>query len=244
MYGYRTPDKDRDKERWIGYVRVSTNIQDLGQQRLALEDWCTHNGVVMNEIIEVTCSSKATERERELDKLEKLIFAGTNLLVSELSRIGRDFFGILTFIKKIIDKKANVVFIKEGMTFSLNSTGVERTLLAMFADMAEDERHRISVRTKQALQALKAKGVILGNPKLDETRHYACVMAGVSHAERADAAASTYIDIINKAKEKGCVKYKQIAKYMNDERLITAKGNSWNTRAVSNLMKRLDISLL
>jgi DNA invertase Pin-like site-specific DNA recombinase len=43
-------------------------------------------------------------------------------------------------------------------------------ILHLFAALAEKERAMISARTKAALSAARARGVRLGNPRLDEAR--------------------------------------------------------------------------
>jgi hypothetical protein len=58
-----------------------------------------------------------------------------------------------------------------GLPFVVAELGsdVDPFILHLFAALAEKERALISVRTKAALAAAKARGVTLGNPRLAET---------------------------------------------------------------------------
>ena len=47
---------------------------------------------------------------------------------------------------------------------------VDPFVLHLFAALAEKERALISTRTRQALAAAKARGVVLGSPKLAQAR--------------------------------------------------------------------------
>jgi DNA invertase Pin-like site-specific DNA recombinase len=58
---------------------------------------------------------------------------------------------------------------------------VDPFILRLFAALAEKERALISVRTKAALAAAKARGVQLGNPKLAQVRKAAHAAAATSN---------------------------------------------------------------
>ncbi len=57
----------------IGYIRVSTDKQDLNKQRHLLLEHSQRLQIIINEFIEIEISSSKSARERKIDKLtEKL----------------------------------------------------------------------------------------------------------------------------------------------------------------------------
>ncbi len=69
---------------------------------------------------------------------------------------------VLEILKTAKDKGINVYSVKEGM--ELNGTIQSKIMSTMLALFSELERDFISQRTKEALRARKAAGVVLGRP--------------------------------------------------------------------------------
>ena len=53
----------------IGYIRVSTEKQDLEKQRHLLLDYAHQNQMLIDEFIEVEISSQKNRKERRIDDL-------------------------------------------------------------------------------------------------------------------------------------------------------------------------------
>ena len=89
--------------------------------------------------------------------------AGDILLASELSRLGRKLLEVMAILNHCVNTGVNVWTIIDN--FKLD-TGIQSKVLAFaFGLAAEIERNLISQRTKEALEAKRAAGVILGRPK-------------------------------------------------------------------------------
>ena len=73
-------------------------------------------------------------------------------------------------------------------------------ILHLFAALAEKERAMIAKRTKDALAAAKARGVILGGPKLNEAR----ALGHAALKANADRHAANVLPIIREALRAGC----------------------------------------
>lgn len=151
--------------RIIAYLRVSTNQQDLKNQRYEILEYAQRNGLQVNEFIEVEASSRKGTQERLIDHLFERLSAGDSVIVSELSRIGRSTVEVLTILNEMAAKQVTVTAIKQNLTISGNGDIQSKVMVTMFSLFAELERDLISERTKRALEAKKAAGVKIGRPK-------------------------------------------------------------------------------
>jgi len=146
----------------IGYIRVSTDKQDLSNQRHTLLEYANKNKIHIDDFVEIEISSKKDRSERRIDELVEKLNSGDTIFVTELSRLGRTMLEVMNIIDELEKKKVNIVFINQP---ELSSTGSHRKLLqAIYSYIAQTEREFISMRTRLSLQALKAKGVTLGRP--------------------------------------------------------------------------------
>jgi DNA invertase Pin-like site-specific DNA recombinase len=88
---------------------------------------------------------------------------GDQLVVTELSRLGRNLMQIMSILHGCMERDIQVFTIKER--YELGNNINSKVLAFAFGLSAEIERNLISQRTKEALARRKAEGVILGRPK-------------------------------------------------------------------------------
>jgi DNA invertase Pin-like site-specific DNA recombinase len=112
---------------------------------------------------------------------------------------------------------------------------VDPFVLHLFAALAEKERALISTRTRQALEAAKARGVTLGSPKL----HVARKSAMASIKAGADKHAANILPIIKEAQRAGATTLRQIAQALNARGVATARGGQWHAMSVKNMLDRV-----
>ena len=147
----------------IGYIRVSTEQQDLDKQRHLLLEYAHQQQLQINEFIEVEISSRKTQRERRITEIIERLQSGDMLVVAELSRLGRNMLETLNLINTLYEKGVQIVFVRQP---ELSTTASHaQLLLAIYSYFAQTEREFISLRTKQGLAAAKARGQPLGRPK-------------------------------------------------------------------------------
>jgi DNA invertase Pin-like site-specific DNA recombinase len=108
-------------------------------------------------------------------------------------------------------------------------------MLHLFAAHAEKERALISARTKAALAVARARGTVLGNPRLAEAR--AKTMA--ARAANADAFAASVEPVIREAQRAGARTLRAIADALNARGVSTATGKRWQSMTVRNVLARL-----
>ena len=82
----------------IGYIRVSSDKQDLQKQEHLLLKYAQQHNLQIDEFVKVEISSRKDKKERRIDELLKRLDAGDTLLVAELSRLGRNMFGVINII--------------------------------------------------------------------------------------------------------------------------------------------------
>lgn len=150
-------------KRLIGYIRISTDKQDLTKQEHLLFDWAFKNQLSFSEIIKAEISSSKTLKDRKIEEVTEKLEAGDWLVVAEISRLGRNMLQTLGIINTLTDKGVKIVFVRQP-ELSTNSPQAP-LLLAVYSYFAQAEREYISIRTKQGLKALTDKGVKLGRPK-------------------------------------------------------------------------------
>ena len=153
------------KPKILAYLRVSTDKQDLNNQRLAILSYAHKNKLKVKDFIEVQTSSRSTFKERMLDELLANLTAGDTLIVSELSRLGRSLGQVIKIVDELVKKHVQLIAIKENTTLDGKQTMQNKVTVALFGLFAEIERDLISERTKQGLLAARAKGKLLGRPK-------------------------------------------------------------------------------
>jgi len=149
--------------RVIGYLRVSTQDQDLEKNKAEILAFANEQKLGPVEWLEEKVSGVKTWRKREIAQVVESLQDGDWLIVPELSRLGRSTLDILDILAELRKKGVNVYAVKGDWT--LNGTIESKVFLTMMALFSEIERDLISARTKEALKARQAAGVKLGRPK-------------------------------------------------------------------------------
>ena len=146
-----------------GYLRVSTDKQDCDNQKIGVEELAKKQGVPIESwIIDDGVSGTKEPEKRKLGKLLKRIKSGDVIICSELSRLGRRLFMVISILEHCMKIGAKVFTVKDG--YELGDNVQSKILAFAFGLVAELEREMISKRTKEALQRRKINGGKLGRP--------------------------------------------------------------------------------
>jgi DNA invertase Pin-like site-specific DNA recombinase len=152
----------------IGYARVSTDDQDLSQQRAELHAaGCTR---IFAEKVSGT-HSKRPELARMLDHLRP----GDVVTVTRLDRLARNTRDLLDIAEQLQAKGAGLRSLAEPWADTTSPAG--RMVLTVFAGIAEFERSLIVERTRNGREAAMKRGVRFG-------RRPTLTPAQIAHARR------------------------------------------------------------
>lgn len=146
-----------DEPMLIGYVRVSTDVQDTQRQ----VDELVKAGVAACDIWGDIASGKDMDRTGWQNMLRELE-PGDVLVVHALDRISRDTLDTLTVFRALAERGVKVRVLTLGLD---TDTPVGRFTLTMMAGFAQLEREMILMRTMSGLQRARERGQVLGAVK-------------------------------------------------------------------------------
>lgn len=150
-------------ENFVAYIRVSTVRQGssglgIDAQRIAVASYVQGRGNLVAELVEVESGRKSGKSRPELIRALAMCKAKDAVLViGKLDRLARD---VRYFLEVIDDSGVDIRF--ADLPDVSPSTDEGRMILVSMANFAEFEGRRIGTRTKAALAAAKARGVVLG----------------------------------------------------------------------------------
>jgi DNA invertase Pin-like site-specific DNA recombinase len=150
--------------KYYAYIRVSTDKQTLENQKHKILEFAFNKKIQIEDFIEVEVSSRKNQKERLIEDLFLKLKEKDTLIVTELSRLGRNMLEILNLIEKFNSKNIKLIFINQP-ELSTDNSALSNLLISIYGYFAQTEREIISERTKQGLVVARAKGKILGRQK-------------------------------------------------------------------------------
>lgn len=140
----------------IGYIRVSTDKQNLQMQEDSLKNANCYK-------IFYDVASGARSDRPGLKECLNYIREGDTLVVWKSDRLGRSTVDLLNIVDDLRKKKIGFKSLTEDLFDTTSSNG--RLVFGIFALLAEHERDRIKERTKAGLASARARGRLGGRPK-------------------------------------------------------------------------------
>ena len=145
------------------YIRVSTDRQNVDNQRFEIKQFCAKNALRVDRWIDETTSGTRDVEDRKLGRLLREMARGDILICAELSRLGRTLLMIMSILNLCMKREIQVWTIKDN--YRLGADINSKVLAFAFGLSAEIERNLISQRTKEALARRRLEGGKLGRPK-------------------------------------------------------------------------------
>jgi DNA invertase Pin-like site-specific DNA recombinase len=228
------------RRRFVAYYRVSTQQQGRSGLGLAAQQEAVHGHVssVTGELVdafEEVETGKLNSRPALAQALAACRAMHATLIIAKLDRLARNAAFLLSVVEG--SGQGGVVFCDLPQV-PPGPSG--KFVIAIMAAVAELEAGLISERTKAALAQAKARGVKLGNPRLQAgTREQALQAAAAKRRQAADRAVQVqpYIEAARKA---GASTLSQIAEALNARGVRAARGGAWHAATVWRLLERDD----
>lgn len=209
----------------IGYIRVSSVQQDVDSQRQLLLKYAQQNRMLIDEFIECNVSSRLSPKERRIDELLNILSVDDILLVSELSRMGRNMLEVLNIINDLSIRHVKIIFVRQPELSTTAAHG--KLLLSIYAYFSESERTFIANRTRAGLDAARSRGVKLGRPhgsKNLRTSPFEPHRAEIIRFLKQGVPVNTILRIINGERQKDAkLSYTAIRYYISTEMLRIGK---------------------
>jgi DNA invertase Pin-like site-specific DNA recombinase len=139
----------------VGFIRVSTLDQNTVRQ---LE------GETLDRVFTDKASGKDQNRP-ELDALIQYVRDGDTVLVHSMDRLARNLDDLRAIVRRITEKKAQVRFVHENLTFTGDDSPMATLMLSVMGAFAEFERSLIRERQREGIALAKARGVYKGRRK-------------------------------------------------------------------------------
>ena len=223
--------------RFVAYYRVSTDRQGksglgLDAQRAAVAQYVAGAGGVVAAEFEEVESGKRNDRPQLAAALAACRARRAALVIAKLDRLARN----ARFLLHVVEGtgEAGVVFCDLP---SVPPGPVGKFLLTQMAAVAELEAGLISQRTRAALAAAKARGTVLGNPRLRAGSPDQARAAAAAKSAQARARAADVLPYLDAARRAGARTLHELAEALTNRGVPTPAGRAtWQPEQVRRIV--------
>jgi DNA invertase Pin-like site-specific DNA recombinase len=216
------PQNDQNSQNSKGYVayyRVSTQKQGdsglgLEAQQAAVLRFVRDPALLLAEFTEIESGKRHTNRPELAAAIRAAKRLDATLTIAKLDRLARN----VHFISGLMESEMDFV--------ACDMPEANRLTLHVMAAFAEHEARAISQRTKAALEAAKARGTKLGNPRWKDALQKA------EAAKRMKARPLQVITEMLAAHRASGRSFRQVADAMNQLGIKTLSGARWHPSSV------------
>jgi DNA invertase Pin-like site-specific DNA recombinase len=208
----------------VAYIRVSTQKQGksgLGMeaQQAALARFAETEGFSLAETFQEIETAKGDDALERRPQLAAAIKAARKIkapiVVAKLCRLSRD----VHFVSGLMAHKVPFIVTELG-------ADADPFMLHIYAALAEKERRMIGQRTREALQAAKAKGVKLGGLNAK----------GIANREEAQQRAEALRPVFDGL---AGMSHRKMAAELNAMGIPTPAGGQWHAVTVKRVLERM-----
>lgn len=211
--------------RAIGYVRVSTERQELGPkaQRDAIREWAKRSNVELVRFAEdlgVSGGSPIDKRPGLLDAVDALSTDNAGLLVvAKRDRLARDVV-VAAMVERLAQRVGSRIVSADGGGNGADDDPGALLLRRMLDVFAEYERAIIRTRVRAALAAKKRRGEMTGKPP------YGFRLAEDGKHLIPDVREQRIVEVVRARRAAGAT-YRSIVSELQEQGLSTRGGGRW-----------------
>ena len=219
---------------YVAYLRQSTKKQEISGLGIEAQREIIHKylypEVPISEFVE-TESGRKQDRPKLSEALALCRKTGSTLIVAKLDRLSRN----VAFTSKLLESDVEIKF--------CDFPEANKLVLHIIASIAEYEAQLISTRTKQSLEAKKARGVVLGKPEnLTDNLDKAISNSRETNMKKArenpnNKRAAAMLRVLVKQN----LTLSGMAEILNSEGFVTSRGSQFTAWSVSVLIKRYNL---
>ena len=219
---------------YVAYLRQSTKKQEISGLGIEAQREIIHNylspEVPISEFVE-TESGRKQDRPKLSEALALCRKTGSTLIVAKLDRLSRN----VAFTSKLLESDVEIKF--------CDFPEANKLVLHIISSIAEYEAQLISTRTKQSLEAKKARGVVLGKPEnLVGNLDKAISNSRKTNMKKArenpnNKRAAAMLRVLVKQN----LSLSEMAEILNSEGFVTSRGSQFTAWSVSVLIKRYNL---
>lgn len=119
------------------YIRVSTDKQTTANQKFEISEYAKQKNISIDKWVEETVSGTKKLNDRKLGNLLKRMRKNDILIISEMSRLGRNLMQIMSMLNFAMEREIKIIAIKEN--YELGDNINSKVLAFAFGLSAEIE---------------------------------------------------------------------------------------------------------
>ena len=156
--------------RAVAYLRVSTQDQSTTRQKEDIEKYAKENGLKLVKVFEDKISGSKKDKQQRLGfkSMENFLNSDEtvkNVLVLEISRLGRKSNEVSNIVQEYIDKGINIHFINQSLK-TLDDDGTRSSMAALMISiigaMAQTETELMGERISSGIMSKARNNLVFG----------------------------------------------------------------------------------
>lgn len=226
--------------RYVIFSRVSTSMQTTENQIWECRNYVDSVKKPEDEVIEFdepeTSTRLKPDKRPILKAMREFVNKGDTLIVYKMNRLARDSEEMIVIYNDLLRKGVNV--------FSINEPKLDKSIICVFAMVAEMERESIRKTTQTGLRRKQAMMEKVGTTwygyKTDESKpqqREKVRSSGKPYLLIPDENESSQVDLMQQLYQEG-YSYGQIANELETRGFVNRKGNPVHKSTVYRVLKR------